>query len=172
MKKLIIKSQKNGEMTRNFESEKDIQDFIEVSGDHYGKVAYTETIPEAKDADGNVIQPEQVINHEATVSFEIVDITAEANKEKLIEKNLARMQFGQQIMAELAAMNQSALETKQTNVTNILAAEEKLAKVQRLLLNGSLGLAYQILGSLDVPELGTQLKTYFLNKIKTYLDSE
>ena len=92
MKKLIIKSQKHGEMTRNFESELEAQAFIEASGDHYGKMAYTETIPEVKDAEGNVIQPEQVINHEATVSFEIVDITAEiqAKKDKADKKDKDR----------------------------------------------------------------------------------
>lgn len=200
MKRLIIKSEKHGEMYRDFETEAEIQEFIDASGDHYGHLDYTEIIPakdavygeapllepEVLDENGVVItpavygeapllqeaQPEQSIFHPATVSYEVVDVTAQINKEKAIAKNLARMEFGQQIMAELAAMNQSALESSQTTVQNILAAEEKLAKVQRLLLNGSLGLAYQILSSLDVPELGTQLKTYFINKIKTYLDNE
>ena len=65
---------------------------VEEKNKSFGKPAYTETIPEVKDAEGNVVQPEQVINHESTVSFEIVDITAEiqAKKDKADKKDKDR----------------------------------------------------------------------------------
>ena len=102
-------------------------------------------------------------------TIEEVDITAESALEALVNKNLARMKFGQQVMAELAAMNQQALVAQEITVAQIIAAEEKLSKVQRLLLNGSTSLALAELNALSIPELPAQTKTYFEAKIANFL---
>lgn len=113
---------------------------------------------------------EYLLSAEYTV--EVVDISEQLLEEKAISKNLARMRFGQRLMAELAAKNQAALVAGTTSINNVLAAEEKLAKVQRLLLNGSTSLALQALISLDIPELPAELKAYFVGKMQEYLANE
>lgn len=108
----------------------------------------------------------------AEYQIEVVDISSEIAMEKAITKNINRMQFGQRLMAELAAKNQAALIAGTSTIQQVLAAEEKLAKVQRLLLNGSTSLALQELISLDIPELPADLKASFVIKMQEYLANE
>jgi hypothetical protein len=105
-----------------------------------------------------------------TVQYQ--DISAELEIKAKIEKNLARMDFGRQIMAELAQRNQDRLTAAEMTLASVLSLEEKLAKVQRLLLNGSTGLALAELQALVITEISEQEKLYFVNKIQSYLASE
>lgn len=145
----------------------------EIANESFGKDAWTETIPAVYDVDGiTAITPEQTINHPAEFSFTQEDITAQIETEKKIQKNLARMDFGKRIMAELAQRNQDRLLAGETTINDILSAEAKLAVIQRYLLNGSLGIAFQGLQTADIPELPAPEKAYFLTKIQDYLASE
>lgn len=81
MLRLNIHSQKHGEMTHNFESELEAQAFIEASGDHYGKPAYTEIIPPVLDENG-VVESAKEVNHPSEYLIEMVDITAEVQAKK------------------------------------------------------------------------------------------
>jgi len=108
----------------------------------------------------------------AEFTIEIEDITAAIAYEKSISTNLARMEFGKRLMAELAASNQSDLIQGALTLEQVIEAEASLATIQRLILNGSLGLAAQMLQTTQVPHLSEQKKAYFLNKMQGYLASE
>ena len=80
MLRLKIKSVKHGESYRDFHDQAEIDAFLAEKGDHFGRLAYVETIPAVKDEQGVEIQPEQVINHEATVEYIIEDVSAEYDR--------------------------------------------------------------------------------------------
>lgn len=77
MLRLIIKSEKHGQSWRDFNSQADIDLFLQEKGDHFGRLAYQEIIDEVKDDEGNVIQPQQIIDHAATVEYVIQDVSDE-----------------------------------------------------------------------------------------------
>lgn len=173
MIRLHINSQKHGQLFKDFLTQEDLDAYLSEIGDHWGKQAWTETIPEVLDEDGiTVITPEQTINHPAEFTVSQEDVTSQIDIEKKILKNLARMDFGKLIMAELAQRNQDRLLASETTINDILSAEAKLAVIQRYLLNGSLGIAFQGLQTADIPELPAPEKAYFLTKIQGYLATE
>ncbi|MFN3453434.1 MAG: hypothetical protein ACK41T_00640 [Pseudobdellovibrio sp.] len=166
MYRLNINSQKHGIVYLDFNTQTEVDNYLANIGTHWGELERTEVIPATEE------QAEQTIIHPATATYSVEDITAKSKIEKSTSKNMARIIFGQRIMAELAAINQQSLENGQTSVSNILSVEEKLVKVQRLLLNGSLGLALNELINTEIEELSESIKNYFVSKIQTYLNSE
>jgi hypothetical protein len=162
----------------------------------WGKPAYTEVIPakkelqevvitpEVRDEEGNVITPavtemqeivvqeEVIIEHPAEFEVQIEDITAEVEYQKQIDKNLRRIQFGQRLMAELAASNQKDIAAGVLTIQQVIEAEAALATVQRLVMNGSLGLAKAALEHTEIPHLSEKKKVYFINLISEYLKNE
>lgn len=80
MLRLKIKSVKHGESYRDFHDQAEIDTFLLEKGDHFGRLAYVETIPSVKDDQGIEIQPEQIINHDATVEYIIEDVSTEYDK--------------------------------------------------------------------------------------------
>lgn len=80
MLRLKIKSVKHGESYRDFHDQAEIDAFLLEKGDHFGRLAYVETIPAIINDEGVEIQPEQVINHEATVEYIIEDVSAEYDR--------------------------------------------------------------------------------------------
>lgn len=80
MLRLKIKSVKHGESYRDFHDQAEIDTFLLEKGDHFGRLAYVETIPAVINDEGVEIQPEQIINHEATVEYIIEDVSAEYDK--------------------------------------------------------------------------------------------
>lgn len=80
MLRLKIKSVKHGESYRDFHDQSEIDAFLAEKGDHFGRLAYVETIPAIINDEGLEIQPEQVINHEATVEYIIEDVSAEYDR--------------------------------------------------------------------------------------------
>jgi len=77
MLRLKIISTIHGESYRDFNSQAEINEFLEEKGDHFGRLAYQEIIDEVKDAEGKVIQLQQVIDHAATVEYIIQDVSDE-----------------------------------------------------------------------------------------------
>jgi len=78
-----------------------------VATNAWGKAAYTEIIP-AKDAvlDENGVEiepvvPEQSIDNPAEYTIEIVDITAEFEKERKLQDRIKKQEFGAKFMAEV-----------------------------------------------------------------------
>jgi hypothetical protein len=163
----------------------------------WGKPAYTEVVqpriteqqevvitPEVRDEDGNVITPavtemqeivvqeEVTIEHPAEFEVQIEDVTAEVEYQKQVDKNLRRIQFGQRLMAELAASNQKDIASGVLTIQQVIEAEAALATVQRLVMNGSLGLAKAALEQTTVPHLSEKKKVYFINLISEYLKNE
>ena len=80
MLRLKIKSVKHGESYRDFHDQAEIDAFLLEKGDHFGRLAYVETIPAIINDEGVEIQQEQVINHEATVEYIIEDVSAEYDR--------------------------------------------------------------------------------------------
>lgn len=186
MKRINIQSQKHGLVWLLKENQEEVDAYLQqiASTEHWGSIEKTVVTPaviekqqvevspgvfEEQDVE---ISPEIVEVIPATYSVEVIDVTEEVEAEEAIKKNLARMQFGMLIMAELAQRNQKRLTQGTITVPLILTIEEKLAKVQRLLLNGSAGLALQALIDADIPELPVEEKAYFVTKIQSYLASE
>lgn len=95
MLRLKIKSVKHGESYRDFHDQAEIDAFLAEKGDHFGRLAYVETIPAIINDEGVEIQPEQVINHEATVEYIIEDVSAEYDKKdkKRIDKAARRAEL-------------------------------------------------------------------------------
>lgn len=180
MKRIDIQSQKHGHVWLLKETQEEVDAYLQeiASTEHWGS-PYKETViparPDVLNEQGEVIHqgnPEQTIITQAEYTVTVSDVTEQVEQEKAIAKNLARMQFGMQIMAELAYRNQKRLSNGQITVALILTIEEKLAKVQRLLLNGSTGLALQALIEAEIPELPVEEKLHFVTKIQQYLASE
>jgi hypothetical protein len=138
----------------------------------WGKPAYTEIIPAVIDDEGNELEPEQTIEHAAEFTVEIVDITEQIEDEKGIQKNLARMAFGQRLMAELAMQNQKDIALNLLTVDDVIRTESELRDVQRLISNGSLPLALGLLQTLPLIHMTQEKKAYFIGKITQYLSTE
>jgi hypothetical protein len=77
MLRLKIKSVKHGESYRDFNDQAEIDAFLVEKGDHFGRLAYVETIPAIIDDQGVELQPEQIINHDATVEYIVEDVSEE-----------------------------------------------------------------------------------------------
>lgn len=92
MLRLKIKSVKHGESYRDFVDQAEIDAFLAEKGDHFGRLAYVEKIPAVKDEQGLEIQPEQIINHAATVEYIIEDVSSEYDKKnaKRVDKAARR----------------------------------------------------------------------------------
>lgn len=138
----------------------------------WGKPAHQVLIPGTKDEQGNQLEPDTYQDVPAEYDIIQIDNTEEALLAKGIAKNEARIQFGIKVFAELAYRNKKRLIAGTTTVSEIFTAEEKLAKIQRLLMNSSTEKAYQDMLALDIPELPTEEKSYFLGKIAAYLAAE
>lgn len=105
---------------------------------------------------------------------EITDITEEVEKEKRIQKYLARMDFGKRLMADLADENLQRLIAGETTVEALVSAEAKLEVVQRLLLNGSTSLALGAIQQISpiLTEYPDSLKISLIAKVQGYLAQE
>jgi O6-methylguanine-DNA--protein-cysteine methyltransferase len=118
------------------------------------------------------IEPEKTIEHPAEFEVQIEDITEEINFQKKVDKNLRRIQFGQRLMAEFAADNQADLESDTLTLSQVIEMEAALATIQRLILNGSLGLALSAMISTSIPHLSQEKLQKFIQKIENYLAQE
>ena len=138
--------------------------------------SYTEIIP-GKDAvvdeNGVVLEEavlQQQIQHANTMEVAITDITIEVLKQKNIDKYLKRIQFGQVLMAELAAMNKSSLDAGELTSEKIIELKKTLAPIKDFVSEGSLGFALSVLKTSE--GLPPTIKEYFVKKISSYLESE
>lgn len=107
-----------------------------------------------------------------TALFDVVieDVTAQQAEDAQIAKYLARIQFGQKLMAQLAAKNKAALDAELLTIEQVVALKQALAPVKDFLTEGSLGFA---LGALQQVEgLDLALKEYFVGQIQAYLAGE
>lgn len=100
----------------------------------------------------------------------VLDKTQEIQKQKNIDKYLKRIQFGQILMAELAAMNKASIDAGTLTSEQVLAIKQALAPVKDFVSEGSLGFALSALNSDSVLPLA--LKGYFVTKISNYVGSE
>lgn len=93
MLRLKIKSVKHGQSYRDFHDQAEIDAFLLEKGDHFGCFAYVETIPAIVDDQGVELQPEQIINHDATVEYIIEDVSEEYVKkdERRVNKAARRV---------------------------------------------------------------------------------
>lgn len=140
-------------------------------------VVIQEAVPEYVNENGETVPaiPEKTVTEyffPAEYTIEIQDITAEILYEKEIQKRINRINFGTRIFAELTTRNVIRLKAGTTTVEALLIAEEKLAKVQRLMANSSTETALQTLVALDIPEIPNEEKTLFVAKIQEYLQKE
>lgn len=119
-----------------------------------------------------LIQPLITIPDQFAVSY--TDISAEVAHQRKIAKYAARIAFAQQLMAEISATNTDKYESQEMSLAQLIAAEEKLAKVQRLLLNGSTGLALAEIIAIEstLTEYPQSYKDSFKAKIQAFLASE
>jgi hypothetical protein len=191
---------KNGQVTHlgqfNTQAEADAWIAEGTAQQWWGKPAYTEVIPAKKelqevvaqpqvlDDEGNVVQeeikeirevviePEAAVYHPAEFEVQIEDITEEVNFQKKVDKNLRRIQFGQRLMAEFATDNQIDLESGALTLSQVVEMEAALATVQRLILNGSLGLALSTMNESTFPHLSQEKRQKFMQKIESYLEEE
>jgi hypothetical protein len=104
--------------------------------------------------------------------IESEDVTAQIAQQKKVQANLKRMAFGNILMAELAASNQDDIELGALTVAQVVEAEASLATVQRLLMNGSLGLAINLLQNSVIPHMSESKKAFFLLKMTSYMEKE
>lgn len=176
MLRLNIHSQKHGQMWIDFNSQEEINAFLLEKGNHYGELARQEIIPATQtilDEDGNILQEakaEEIITHPATVEYVIEDITELTNQSNNVNKYLKRIQFGQLLMAELAALNKAKLDTGSYTSEQVLSLKRDLALVKDFVIEGSLGFALQTLQ--QAQNVPTDIKSYFVNKIQQHLNSE
>lgn len=105
MKKLKINSQKHGKLERKFETQGELDLYLETIGDHWGKSEWIELIPEVMDDAGNTLEPAKQIIHPAEYTYEIIDITNEYQKELDIEKRKETREKCLRILDEIAAYN-------------------------------------------------------------------
>lgn len=98
------------------------------------------------------------------------DITAQDLAQKEVDKYLKRIQYGQVLMAELAAMNKTKLASGAYTQDQVLGLKQALAPVKDFITEGSLGFAYQAIESAQ--GLPNDLVIYFKTKISEYLNKE
>jgi hypothetical protein len=105
---------------------------------------------------------------------EYTDITAEIEQQKKIRKYETRIAFAQRLMAEISATNSDKYESGEITLSQLQSAEEKLAKVQRLLLNGSTGLALAEIIAIEatLTEYPQSYKDELKAKIQAFLAAE
>lgn len=133
----------------------------------------TEISRQELDAEGQpLMEPLVTIPDQFSVSFE--DISAELAHQRKIAKYAARIAFAQQLMAEISATNADKYESQEMSLAQLVSAEEKLAKVQRLLLNGSTGLALAEIIAIEstLTEYPQEYKDSLKAKIQAFLASE
>lgn len=154
-------------MFNDFHDQAEIDAFLAEKGDHFGRLAYVETIPAIINDDGLEIQPEQTINHEATVSYEVIDVTNEINSMNKLKQRLGNQEFGAKLLADIAEINSSK------NYTAIqfsqLMQDQDLATIERLIWSGSLILAKTMIENYSGSWYSESEKTLIINKINNYL---
>lgn len=140
----------------------------------WGTPEQTVVTPAVLDEEGVEISPEVINVIPATFIIEITDITEQVQKEKKIKKYEGRIAFAQRLMAEISAANSDKYDGQELTLEQLQSAEEKLAKVQRLLLNGSTGLALAEIVAIEstLTEYSQEYKEELKAKIQAYLASE
>ncbi len=141
----------------------------------WGKSAYTEIIPGKEavlDENGVEIEPavpEQVIEHPAEYTVEVIDITAQKLAEKEQLKYEARISFFTKMMAKLASQQALALKDGSLTVEQALANKQALAPVKDFGLEGSLGFA---LAALQQAAIVVIDKAPYIAEIEAHLAGE
>jgi hypothetical protein len=159
----------------------------------WGKPAYTEIIPavtemqeiiiqeEILDDDGNVtqeaitemqlveIEPEQVIEHAAEFTVEIVDISAEIAAEQKLQQRKIKRAFGENMIDQISLINESANVNAQALEALILDADFMV--VREHLWSGSLKSAYDKILTIEAKIL-TVFSQASLDNIKAQLVSK
>lgn len=98
---------------------------------------------------------------------EIVDISAEVEKQRAIEYGLKAQNFGALMIAKVNAIN----EAKNLNSTqfNALLADQTLQNIERALWNGSMRTALALVNTLDNTFFTLEEKQEILNDITNFL---
>ena len=119
------------------------------------EVQEIEVQPQVLDEDGNVVQervvetqvveisPEQTITHPPTHTYEIIDISSEINREKLIQSRSSLRQRGERLIDEIAVRNSEMGLTLEQIKTIML--DEDVALIRELLWTGSLESARSVI---------------------------
>lgn len=129
-------------------------DFVEVI-DARDEVSHEETVT---NDDGStttttvIDQPAvaaQSIDHPATWSYAITDVTAQVSAETLLKKGLEAQTVGASCVAQVYALNEAkfALGTLTSQDFQTILADPTLAMIERLLWNGSLTTAKSMIQS-------------------------
>lgn len=100
-----------------------------LASEKWGKAAYTEIIP-AKEAvlDENGVEiepaiPEQIIEHPAEYTIEIVDITEEIEKERKLQDRIKKQEFGAKFMAEVLELIDRKVLAGELSPADLIAME-------------------------------------------------
>lgn len=185
MYRLKINSIKHGFLTIDKKTMNEINLIIDDcdktkpnSKGHFGWLAWNETIPEIKgtiDSNGVVIipnQPERIVHHEATVSFEIEDVTEEYTK-KYIENVVNNAKdFGSNLVTKFSVEN-ILLGITQDQKTNHV--RKTMSEVLLALSTGSLHDAIAELKAIPNSKKDSKYLTNArilkaINEIETYLN--
>jgi hypothetical protein len=167
MKRLNINSQKHGLRWLEFETQEQLDQYLNTIGDHWGIIATQQIIPAVIDPETLVeINPEQIINIPGTVEYTVVDITAEIQAKALIETGIKRQELGSKIIAQVFAINEAkglsaaGFQTMLENTT--------LQNIERLLKNGSLRTAKTMIQGLDTSIFTEIEKNQILEMLQDY----
>lgn len=176
MFKINIQSEKHGPGFLEFANLAEAQAYIAevTASEHWGSLEKTIEVPAVLDEEQNVIEPATTIVIPATWSYEIIDVTEEKLAEARKAKNVKRINFAIGFMAEIASTNALKLQNNELTLEQVVSAEEKLAKVQRLMYNSSLPLALQEIIAIEatLTEYPQAYKEELKQKIIAYLASE
>lgn len=127
-----------GDFSTQIEADAWIRESIEI--ERFGKAAYEEIIPAVLDEEGNELEPEQVINHPATYTVEIVDITAELEQKQKLTTRAEKRAFGESVIDLISTINESANVNEATLEALIL--DQDFLVIREHLYSGSLKSAY------------------------------
>lgn len=173
MFKILIKAQNGGIFFVTFPTLLEAEAYVQeiAASQHWGRPEQTILqTPAVVDSFGIEIEPAVYQTIPATYTVEIVDITAEVERQAGIEKYKKRIEFGKDLMAELSFTNAQALQQGTMTSEQVLQLKTQIAAIKDFLTEGSLGFAAQALEQSQ--GLPSDLKSYFLNKMNAYLASE
>ena len=179
MLRIDIVTADGGTPWTTFDTQDEVNAYIAdvTASQKWGQSAWTEivtpaipeipAVPAVLDANGNVVTPAVAevpavpavtVNHPATWSYTVTDITAQVALQTAVAKGLQAQQVGATAVATVYAINEANLASGALTNAQFTAmlADTTIASIERLLGSGSLATALALVQSYN-----TTLLTYF-----------
>lgn len=113
------------------------------------------------------------LQHFAQFTNEIVQNSEAVRKRLGKEKRRARIEFAIDMFADLADENEKDIKAGTMTIEQALAAEVKMAQVQRRMLNSSTEMAYQEMAAMDLSaEYTPEKKAKYVGMVAAFLAAE